>query len=197
MASATVHLDRIDSEATLTTDHAASSYGQLVLVLNGEAYGRGDELPLPEDDLTPFLACNVGDAVYHWLCQQTGYELAWRPGCDREEWQMARAFCSLPAPTPPTEINVPDSDAPEVTAFGALHPFVGITLGTIHYPPMSEVEHATLGYIDSQLGNDDPEELLSCVAREAGLAADETDLLRDWVTEARAHLVTLRAQRTA
>lgn len=195
MVSATVHLDRIDRDAVLTTDHAASSYGQPVLVLNGEAYGRGDELPLPDDDLTPFLACNVGDAVYHWLRQQPGHDLAWRPGCDREEWQMARAFCGLPEPTPPTEIKVPDADAPEVVAFGALHPFVGITLGTVRYPPMSEVEHATLGYIGSELGNDDPETLIGRVSREAGLTADETDLLRDWVTAARAHLVTLRAQK--
>lgn len=30
---------------TLTTEHAASSYGQPVLVINGTAFGRGDSYP--------------------------------------------------------------------------------------------------------------------------------------------------------
>ena len=32
-------------DATLTTEHSASSYGQPVLVIEGEAYGPGDVLP--------------------------------------------------------------------------------------------------------------------------------------------------------
>jgi len=31
----------------LTTEHVASSYGQPVLVLDGQAYGPGDEIPAP------------------------------------------------------------------------------------------------------------------------------------------------------
>jgi hypothetical protein len=37
-----------DSTYTLTTDHAASSYGLPVLVCDGEAYGPGDILPSGE-----------------------------------------------------------------------------------------------------------------------------------------------------
>jgi len=32
-------------EVTLTTEHAASSYGQPVLVIDGHAYGVGDRTP--------------------------------------------------------------------------------------------------------------------------------------------------------
>lgn len=35
-------------EAQLTTEHAASSYGQPVLVIDGEAFGPGDLLTLPD-----------------------------------------------------------------------------------------------------------------------------------------------------
>lgn len=35
-------------EAQLTTEHAASSYGQPVLVIGGEAFGPGDILALPD-----------------------------------------------------------------------------------------------------------------------------------------------------
>lgn len=35
-------------EAVLTTEHSASSYGQPVLLIGGEAFGPGDLLTLPE-----------------------------------------------------------------------------------------------------------------------------------------------------
>jgi len=33
------------TELTLTTEHASSSYGRPVLVVDGQAYGPGDRLP--------------------------------------------------------------------------------------------------------------------------------------------------------
>lgn len=39
------------SDARLSTGHAASSYGQPVLVIDGEAYGPADLLQLPEGTL--------------------------------------------------------------------------------------------------------------------------------------------------
>ncbi|MEA3400600.1 MAG: hypothetical protein U9R79_05075 [Armatimonadota bacterium] len=41
-------LDYLDLEAVLSTEHAASSYGQPVLVIEGEAYGPADLLQLPQ-----------------------------------------------------------------------------------------------------------------------------------------------------
>ena len=45
----------------LTTDHAASSYGQPVLVRDGMAYGPADTLPFPEG--MEFLASAAGEWV--------------------------------------------------------------------------------------------------------------------------------------
>lgn len=48
----------------LTTDHAASSYGQPVLVCDGEAYGPADVLPFPEG--MEFLRYTAGE----WITQR-------------------------------------------------------------------------------------------------------------------------------
>lgn len=63
-----------DSTVTLTTDHAASSYGMPVLVVDGEAYGSLDILP-------------NGDYAVEWV-------MRWRLEPDRtaEELEAAAAF---------------------------------------------------------------------------------------------------------
>ena len=42
-------------DARITTEHAASSYGMPVLVIDGQAYGPGDILPNPPGDPLDFL----------------------------------------------------------------------------------------------------------------------------------------------
>ena len=55
-------------EARLTTDHAASSYGQPVLVLDGDAFGPGDLLENPDGWLVTALAA-VEAAGQEWGCE--------------------------------------------------------------------------------------------------------------------------------
>jgi hypothetical protein len=54
-------MDRLysDKRGHLTTDHAASSYGTPVLVMEGEAYGSADVLPF-----WPQLPMTAAEYVY-------------------------------------------------------------------------------------------------------------------------------------
>lgn len=61
----------------LTTEHAASSYGQPVLVITGIAYGPADTLPH-----WPQLPMTAGEYVYKWALTE-----------GREERDAAHAFC--------------------------------------------------------------------------------------------------------
>ena len=80
----TFHLPCENGRAILTTEHAASSYGQPVLVWRGVAYGPADRLPLAG-----------------WEAAPTGYELvaaklltAFSPASPQA--QMVDRFCRQP-----------------------------------------------------------------------------------------------------
>lgn len=62
---------------TLTTEHATSSYGCPILVMDGEAYAPADVLPH-----WPQLPMTTAEYVYKWAL--TG---------DAEERDAAHAFC--------------------------------------------------------------------------------------------------------
>lgn len=51
MATAIVHATPLGADALLTTDHAASSHGLPVLVVNRRAYGPADLVPYGEGEV--------------------------------------------------------------------------------------------------------------------------------------------------
>ena len=68
---------------TLTMNHAASSYGQPILLLNGIAYGPGDRI---ESD---FYGSRIAAELIFSHC------LLKRGLLNREFWDKARKFCAL------------------------------------------------------------------------------------------------------
>lgn len=62
MASVTIRLSD-GRMAQMTTDHAASSYGQPMLVFNGAAYASGDRIPDCYNRLAEFVAAS---ALTNW-----------------------------------------------------------------------------------------------------------------------------------
>lgn len=49
----TLHIENAIADVTITDEHSASSYGVPVAVVNGEAYGPGEALPIwPDDELS-------------------------------------------------------------------------------------------------------------------------------------------------
>jgi len=70
------------AEASLSTDHGASSYGVPVLVTGGEAYGRGDVLP---------SGITAGDLVQRFLEDMDPGPGAWGERTE-EAVEMAERF---------------------------------------------------------------------------------------------------------
>ena len=60
----------------LTCQHAASAYGQPVLIIEGEAYGSADVLPSAPDDPLPWLKEPAAMSV---LCRLKGMNLLEHP----------------------------------------------------------------------------------------------------------------------
>ena len=72
----------IDGLGRLTTEHAASSYGQAVLVIDGAAHGPGDVVTVTVETTT------AAEAVRGWLWFNRGQ-------LSEEELELAQAFVAL------------------------------------------------------------------------------------------------------
>ena len=90
----TVQLQHVAKIGILTTDHAASSYGQPVLIVDGITYGPGDIIDShPLAIWPPEAAVDVAD-VFAALLAEGAYEarVAARRDADRWNLQVAQAY---------------------------------------------------------------------------------------------------------
>ena len=55
----TSSVEAVPAEGVLSTDHAASSYGQPVLIINGTVYGPGDRYTGYAGEQTSILFCRT------------------------------------------------------------------------------------------------------------------------------------------